>query len=602
VSSIPVLTLTPSMGFQHSLTREFLQNSFEDGYFLEGTAEDLVLRADGVKSTSSYSGLNEFTLKYDKMTSGTGKVADQLWTFFRARLDNLNEPFYLYNPTEKFPPDSVGASTRGRYLVQLKDPSAGLSRSYFRSCLFNSGVVLKEVRKFGAELAAEAASYPITYVNRVTIPGTLELFGNGVSNDALIFQDGYLYGGTLTPGTIFRVDPDTMLVEKSTTFADASISGFHQLIYYNGLIYALISISGYIGKWIQKISLPAVGSSDAFTLVGPPLYAGTVCYGTDGKAYGSRTEGISYAYIDDAYYRPPIGGGWTSVWELLPDSYSYHVDVRTYYDTGVTATSHHGAGAKIINFRIIPDVGYIFNGGPSSSIIITFPVVNCFDFNGNKIIGYGTSNTIGPNEIVQNPNNAYQFVTLRDISISATLNFRYGGATTGLRVTDAGSPTLSYDVEVLGLLDNNGNPNTDSTIHHRTIWHPTNGRIYSLHSNHVNTFASIIAVDVAGTLLYQYTFAGIPNRCSFVIFGDFIYIWQDVVTSVGHSSSIIKLNLNLEYLLSFNCVGDYYTSLYQECGRHIVSDGINCLYNFSWVNGVDTPTNTCSINKYKVAP
>jgi hypothetical protein len=146
--SIPVLTLTPSIGLQHSLRRAFVTNLYKDGLRTDRSAEANVTRADGLRTVTAYKGTNNFVLQFDRMMKGAGKTADLLWAFISARLDNINEPFYLYNPTECFPPDPTGTETRGRYLVALKDPSNGQSRSYFKSCLFSSGLEFEEVKEF----------------------------------------------------------------------------------------------------------------------------------------------------------------------------------------------------------------------------------------------------------------------------------------------------------------------------------------------------------------------------------------------------------------------------------------------------------------------
>jgi hypothetical protein len=155
---IPVLTYSPSLGVSHSLRREFLTNQYEDGYSTFGTSETSALRANGTKGVESYKGLNEFTIVYNRTLKGAGNLADLLWDFFLVRLENLNEPFYFYNPTEMYPPDPTGAETRGRYYVCLKDPEQGLSREHFRSCLLSYGVTLIEVRDFSSSSLSPSAS------------------------------------------------------------------------------------------------------------------------------------------------------------------------------------------------------------------------------------------------------------------------------------------------------------------------------------------------------------------------------------------------------------------------------------------------------------
>jgi hypothetical protein len=137
------------MGVQHKLIREMEKNTFKGGYSTErGDEEELIIRADGTKGIRYYRGTNCFTIKYDSALKGAGNLADQLWEFFITRLDNLNEPFYFYNPTEYFPPDPTGTETIGRYYVRLKDPNQALSREYFRNCLFRYGLELIECKEF----------------------------------------------------------------------------------------------------------------------------------------------------------------------------------------------------------------------------------------------------------------------------------------------------------------------------------------------------------------------------------------------------------------------------------------------------------------------
>jgi hypothetical protein len=146
---IPVLVCDPSMGIQHRLVREMVQNTFGDGYVeINDDQEEPVLRSDGTKNLSNYRGLNHFTIRYDGALKGVGNLSDILWEFFLARLDNLNEPFYFYNPTEYFPPDPTGTEPTGRYYVKLKEPNGALSREYFRNCLFRYVIDLIECKEF----------------------------------------------------------------------------------------------------------------------------------------------------------------------------------------------------------------------------------------------------------------------------------------------------------------------------------------------------------------------------------------------------------------------------------------------------------------------
>ncbi|MFQ5750470.1 MAG: hypothetical protein ACE5HI_00615 [bacterium] len=145
--AIPVLTLTPSFTIIQNLVHEFIDNSLGDGYHQIVSQEQAFSRADGEGNISSYKGVNEFILNYNKAKKGSGQVANQLWSFMRARLDNTNEPFYFYNPPENATPDPTGVDTIGRYLVSFKDPGQAMNRTYFLFCLYSyQGIVLREER------------------------------------------------------------------------------------------------------------------------------------------------------------------------------------------------------------------------------------------------------------------------------------------------------------------------------------------------------------------------------------------------------------------------------------------------------------------------
>ena len=145
----PVFTLTPSFTVSHTMRREFLSNRYSDGYLHQGTAETALSRADGVKGVSSYKGLNVFTIALKNAQGYADGTAERLWDFLAERLENYNEPFYFYNPTECFPPDPTGAETRGRYLVKIQKPETALSRDMARWQLHNFGISFEECREFG---------------------------------------------------------------------------------------------------------------------------------------------------------------------------------------------------------------------------------------------------------------------------------------------------------------------------------------------------------------------------------------------------------------------------------------------------------------------
>jgi hypothetical protein len=142
-----VFPYTPSFPVKHWITREFITNSYGDGYYQSITQESAFSRADGMGSVASHKGLNHFNISFNKALYGSGQLANNVWSFLLARLDANNEEFYFYNPTELATPDLTGVNTTGRYLVRLANPNEVLSRSYFKACLFSyEGIELVECR------------------------------------------------------------------------------------------------------------------------------------------------------------------------------------------------------------------------------------------------------------------------------------------------------------------------------------------------------------------------------------------------------------------------------------------------------------------------
>jgi hypothetical protein len=121
-----------------------------DGYSQTISEEPSFTRADGVGKIGTHFGVNRFTLSFPLELSDLGAVqrtANILWDFFRDRLNNNNEAFYYYNPSEASI-DLTGVSTVGRYLVQLEDPNEVLSREYFKAFCFRfSSIKLIEARE-----------------------------------------------------------------------------------------------------------------------------------------------------------------------------------------------------------------------------------------------------------------------------------------------------------------------------------------------------------------------------------------------------------------------------------------------------------------------
>lgn len=134
----------------HALLREFITNDMGDGYSQTITSEPPILHADGTGAIASHFGMNKFTLSFSPELNidELRKRAKELWNFFRDRLDNNNEPFYYYNPSESLSIDLTGANPVGRYLVRLADPNEILSREHFAKFAFQfGGISLVEVRE-----------------------------------------------------------------------------------------------------------------------------------------------------------------------------------------------------------------------------------------------------------------------------------------------------------------------------------------------------------------------------------------------------------------------------------------------------------------------
>jgi len=155
--TIPVFPYSISFSLTHSLSRELLENVFIGGHRRFDARDSSVLRADGSGGVSSYRGLNSFTLSFKKTAVGVDRLADQLWNFFLERLDNLNESFYFYNAEEVGVVDLTGTSVTGRYLVKFADPNSAISRDYFKACLFNYGIQLRECREFGPDILGSSS-------------------------------------------------------------------------------------------------------------------------------------------------------------------------------------------------------------------------------------------------------------------------------------------------------------------------------------------------------------------------------------------------------------------------------------------------------------
>lgn len=421
----------------------------------------------------------------------------------------------------------------------------------------------------------------IEYVGEIQVSFTPNTSGLYTSGDAMLYHtDGYIYGGAFSNGTIFRVEPEAFIVDIQTTFSASDISAIEQILYYDSYLYVMIKRSSYTGNWIQKISIPTDTTED-FELVGDPLYAGSVVTGTDGNIYGSfKSLAMSGGWY--ARHTPITGDLWATGWERLPDDYSY--DVGSLIDYSGIVTS----GADLINFRIIPKTGYIFVNGPTSDITASSAFIHQFEFDGTYVKYFPNLLVVGPNEIVMSPD-SHNFALLRCTSSFTNLT---------MRRIDTNS-ALNSDYLITGLLDEEGNSKDNSIYHKRTVWHPANNLIYSYHSMYSDWDNRIIAVDSSGNLIHQYAWLGDTITGSFVILGDYVYVWQDGLTGSGHTSAIIKLTLELEFVCIEDCLGGYYNNQYREEGRQIVTDNEQYIYNFARTQG---GASAGLITKWRVDP
>lgn len=397
-----------------------------------------------------------------------------------------------------------------------------------------------------------------------------ESSGSYNSRDNMVFLDGFVIGSAVNSGSMFKFDPSRNVFVNDTTFDVSDVSGISQIEYYDGFIYALINRDGYIGKWIQKISIP-VYNGGSFVLVGAPMYAGNAVRGTDNKIYGAL-EGLNLtAGVWRDLYTPTVGAGWEGAWEELPEDYSdnYHVyeDLEGLVDIGLDVA----IGAICINFKIIPDEGFIISTGPSSTFLANTAIIGYVDFTAKRKHVFIGNTIIGPNELAQNSDAPHRLALLRCTSAFTNLI---------VRILDADSFT-SFDVPVTGLVDAEGLPKDNSIYHARTIWHPDNDRIYNLHSVWPETWGRIIALSPSGRLLYQYIIDSPIGQQSFAVLGPFVYIWQDGIHGHTHESAIIKLTLDLEFVCIEDCSGIMHLGRAREFGGSIISNGDNKLFNFA---------------------
>lgn len=378
---------------------------------------------------------------------------------------------------------------------------------------------------------------------------------------------GRFYACMSEAGTIFKFNQMTMAVEESTTFAAADVKEFKQIIYYNGQIHALVSRDGYYGSWIQKIDIPANDSGLDFTLSGDPLYCGSVTTGTDGNLYGAYWGQDQQNFSN--LLKPVTGALWNVNWEQIPAGYTYAIDLYTDYALRTPPTT---VGGHLVNFQIIPDVGYVVTCGPLSSFAIYYPNVSVIDFNGAWQNSYDKIMSIGPSQTKVDPNDNSRFVS-----------FYHGGAGSDLNmVIFTYNPSTVTTYPVSGMVDGDGNPRDNAIYHCQTAWH-TNGYIYNLHALYSDFALRIVSLNFnSGVVSHQYWWDPIasPDLCGFVILGDYVYVWQNAITSGDQwISRIYKLTLKLEFVCWYDCPG-FLSDIYRETGGSLNTDGL-WLYNFA---------------------
>jgi hypothetical protein len=207
-----------------------------------------------------------------------------------------------------------------------------------------------------------------------------------------------------------------------------------------------------------------------------------------------------------------------------------------------------------------------------------YPRISVFSFSGVRSRIFEGDNSIGPEEMVQNPYDVYDFALLRCTSAFTNLTLRRVNIDTGDNV----------DTLVTGLKDGNGNDYDYSVYHQRTIWH-TNGRIYTFHAVTAifgPELMRIVSIDPdTAQVTHEYVIANKFGQGSFVILGNYVYVWQNATKPNGYAAAIVKLTLDLEYVCTAPCKGGIKTQEghYVEMGRHIVSDGIDTMFNYAYV-------------------
>lgn len=382
-----------------------------------------------------------------------------------------------------------------------------------------------------------------------------EVVGSYHPPNSLLYYEGFLYAASGTNSTLQKINPVTMVVDTTITYNINDIALFEQIVIYEGVLYAMVLRNGYVGGWIQKISLTD------FSLIDPPLYAGSVVYGTDGNVYGSKKSLNTNAYWINQW-RPITGSLWAGGWEQLPGAYPY-----TIYPSINSFAGGVTDGSINVGFRVT-DYGYLVCSGPESSTTTASSFTSLISSTGSRVRLFASNLVIGPNGLELSPGGD-RAVSIRQTSLAGNVR---------MRVMDINAGTF-IDPLITGLKRNG--VSYDGTYNIQAFrWH-TNERVYVLHNFYIVTGWRIFALDPnSGTLLYQYDYLTSGSPGSFVILGNYVYVWMRDGAAPSYSY-ITKLTLDLEFVCREPCLGDFFLGGYREQGRNIVSDGSQYIYNYA---------------------
>lgn len=418
----------------------------------------------------------------------------------------------------------------------------------------------------------------IDYIEETTVP-YVEGHGQYSSSEAFVrLSDGTIIGGDHESGTFFTLGTGTFGVTGAVTVS--GISGVEQIEEVApGIVCALVRRTGYTGKWLQLLTVPD------FVPIQEPLYCGLVVTGTDGKRYGALYNMNLNAFWREQW-RPVTGTTWSGGWEEITETYNY----RTYASLEAylsAAGVEYGFGANVVNFKLTSD-GYLLNCGPTSAFLqyTAFPVR--ISSIGEVQDLYVPMTIIGPSEMMQ-ANNEYRL-------------FRHwpNWDTMMRKINDSGS---SVDVVVSGFVDETGAPLDRALYDSMLRWHAGNNLVYYLNASWPDFTGRIVAIDPnTGAVVHQYVFGDgmLPSLSSFIIVGDFVYVWQNVITGSSAVTSIIKFTLGLEVVCIVPCEGakSILNPTYSlELGGQLTSDGT---YIYNWNNG-DSDGSGGTITRYQIA-